>query len=153
MIWPATLLVLLFWLVPQGAGAACPEAGATPAERYRFKGRDLWSPERIGVAAGGDIALAGCAGMGLGHVRQAPDVVLDLTRMRRFRRLHLRSFAECDTVLLLRDPSGRWFFDDDSGVGKTASLSIANPVDGEYAVWVGSYDAKGCLAELTLETF
>lgn len=147
------LVALLCLVALPDAVRACPDAGAAPAEQHRLTGRQLWSPKRFQVDAGGQIALTGCAGSGWGYVRAAPDLQFDLARMGRYRRLHLRSYADCDTVLLLRDPAGRWFFDDDSGVGRTASLSLADPVDGSYAVWVGSYRSEGCVARLTLETF
>lgn len=150
----AAILVCMFLgFAPTGVALACPDGDAMAAEQYRFTGRNLWSPERFRVEAGGHIALTDCGAMGWGYVRQAPDMVFDLTRMRRYRRLHLRSYAECDTVLLLRDPSGQWFFDDDSGVGRTASLSLSDPLDGSYAVWVGSFRPEGCEAQLTLESF
>jgi hypothetical protein len=149
----AAIFVLMFWLAPPFAAVACPDDAVAPVARHELTGRNLWSPERFDVRAGGQYPLADCGRAGWGHVRQAPDFVFDLARMKRYRRLHLRSFAECDTVLLLRDPLGRWFFDDDSGVGRTASLSLPDPVDGAYAVWVGSFLSEGCLARLTLETF
>ena len=150
---PAVFFSPLFWLAFAGLSMACPDAEMAPMEAHAAKGRELWNPARFAVQAGGDYQLLDCALIGWGHVRQAPDFVFDLTRMRRFRRLHLRSNAACDTVLLLRAPSGRWCFDDDSGVGQTASLSLADPEDGAYAVWVGSFRPEGCDAVLTLETF
>lgn len=148
----ALFFVMFFWSFSSPV-SACPEVEAAPLQRHELTGRDLWSPERFRVRAGGEFQLMTCGTLGWGHVRLAPDFMFDLTRMGRFRRLHLRSNADCDTVLLLRDPLGRWFFDDDSGVGQTASLSLADPVDGAYAVWVGSYQPEGCIARLTLETF
>lgn len=150
---PAFFLASLFWLVSSGLAAACPDPEIAPVERHVAKGRDLWNPARFAVRAGGAFSLLGCGGTGWGYVRDAPDFVFELTRMRRFRRLHLRANAGCDTVLLLRAPSGQWYFDDDSGVGHTASLSLAGPEDGVYTVWVGAFRPEGCDAQLTLETF
>jgi hypothetical protein len=149
----AALLLCLVWFGWPSPALACPSAGVAAVETHALTGRSLWSPKRFDVRAGGEHALIFCDGLGWGHVRLAPDFMFDLTRMGRYRRLHLRSNAPCDTVLLLRDPLGRWFFDDDSGVGQTASLSLGKPVDGAYLVWVGSYQPEGCLAQLTLETF
>ena len=143
----------ILWLLWVGLALACPDPDIAPVERHAAKGRDLWRPARFDVIAGGGHQLINCDVMGWGHVRTAPDFVFELSRMRRFRRLHLRSNAVCDTILLLRSPSGRWFFDDDSGVGQTASLSLSDPEDGVYAVWVGSFQPEGCDARLTLETF
>jgi hypothetical protein len=149
----AAFIFCLFWFGWSIPALACPEPGAAAVETHALSGRSLWSPKRFMVRAGGEQGLIFCDGLGWGHVRVAPDFMFDLTRMGRYRRLHLRSNAPCDTVLLLRDPLGRWFFDDDSGVGQTASLSLAKPVDGAYLVWVGSYQPEGCVAQLTLETF
>lgn len=150
---PAVLFLLLCCAAAPGGAAACPDPEAEPVERHQLTGRDLWRPDRFSVSAGGEIDLWGCGGIGWGLVRAAPDFVFELTRLRRYRRLHLRANAECDTVLLVRDPAGQWFFDDDSGVGHTASLSLADPVDGAYAVWVGAFRSAGCVAQLTLESF
>lgn len=134
-------------------GVACPDPMSVPAAHHALTGRDLWSPEVFVLLAGGPHALWRCGFRRVGHVRGPPDLRLTLTRMGRYDRLHLRANADCDTVLLLRDPQGRWFFDDDSGTGRTASLSIAAPADGAYAVWVGTFRPGACLARLTLETF
>ncbi len=132
---------------------ACPDPLAVPAVQQALTGRDLWSPDVFHLGAGGDRPLWPCGFGRQGFVRTAPDVGLLLTGMARYDRLHLRANARCDTVLLLRDPRGRWFFDDDSGTGRTASLSLDDPQDGSYRVWVGTYRPGGCAARLTLETF
>ena len=142
-----------FLMAPSGAVAACPDPWAVPAERHALTGRNLWSPDVFALNAGGEWRLSRCGFGRMGFVRVAPDFHFTLTRMGRYDRLHLRANAPCDTVLLLRDPRGRWFFDDDSGTGRTASLSLDDPADGVYTVWVGTYRPEGCEARLTLETF
>lgn len=146
-------LALGLGLAPVVPASACPDPAAVPAARHAVTGRALWSPEVYPVRAGGDVALRVCGLSGWGHVRRAPDFRFELSRMTRYDRLHLRVNAECDPVLLVRDPAGRWHFDDDSGTGRTASLSLAEPADGRYDVWVGSFATLGCVARLTLETF
>jgi hypothetical protein len=147
------LLILCLLVCPAGVALACPDPLASAARHHALTGRDLWSPDVFVLRAGGDRPLWACGFGRVGHVRGPPDVLFSLTRMRRYDRLHLRANAPCDTVLLLRDPQGRWFFDDDSGTGRTASLSLDDPADGPYAVWVGTYGPEGCEARLTLETF
>ncbi|NKX46284.1 hypothetical protein [Roseicyclus persicicus] len=148
-------LLALAWPLAGGIGPAlaCPDPRAVPARWEAATGRDLWSPAVFPVEAGGDTLLSRCGVGGRGHVRSPPDFLFDLSRMGRYDRLHVRSNADCDTVLLLRDPAGRWHFDDDSGTGRTASLSLADPADGAYAIWVGTYRGRPCRARLTLETF
>jgi hypothetical protein len=145
--------LLLSLLAMAGIAGACPDPVATPSVVMAFTGRALWMPQVMEVAAGGDGALGRCGFARHGLVRGPPDFAFDLSRMRRYDRLHLRANAPCDTVLLVRDPGGRWFFDDDSGTGHTASLSLSGPTDGAYLVWVGTWAPEGCTARLTLETF
>ncbi|MHA7888117.1 MULTISPECIES: hypothetical protein [Roseicyclus] len=147
------LRVLVLVVALAGPASACPDPIAVPAAHAAWTGRDLWSPEVVHLRAGGEVALWHCGFGRQGVVRPAPDLQALLTGMGRYARLHLRANAECDTVLLLRDPRGRWFFDDDSGTGRTASLSLDAPADGSYRVWVGTYRPGGCAARLTLETF
>lgn len=146
------LFCLALILLPS-LGAACPDYMAEPVNRQVATGRDLWSPEVFLTRAGGRSQIAACGFARRGYVGTRPDFEFDLSRMSRYDRLHVRANADCDTVLLLRDARGRWFFDDDSGTGRTASLSIADPPDGRYFIWVGSYRQQGCDARLTLETF
>ena len=147
------ILTLIAFLAGAGQALACPDSLAAPVERHAATGRQLWSPDVHAVRAGGEHQILFCGFGRHGLVRGAPDFAFDLTRMERYDRLHVRANADCDTVLLLLDPLGRWHFDDDSGTGRTASLSLAGPVSGEYLVWVGSYEGRGCQARLTLETF
>ncbi|MBF9060034.1 hypothetical protein HKCCSP123_12655 [Rhodobacterales bacterium HKCCSP123] len=136
-----------------GPSAACPDHFAAPGAQHALTGRDLCSPRVFHLGAGGDRPLWHCGFRRQGFVRAAADFGFVLTGMARYDRLHLRANAGCDTVLVLRDPRGRWFFDDDSGTGRTASLSLDDPQDGSYWVWVGTYRPAGCAARLTIETF
>jgi hypothetical protein len=147
--------LLSLWL-PALAATACPDYQRPGAERIARTGHDLWRPEVISLRAGGDRGLEAC-GFGVrGFVRRVPDLDLRLTAMERYGRLLIRVNSEgCDPVLLLRDPQGRWHFDDDSGTGRTASLSLPAPADGRYVVWAGTYrfHSRPCEARLTLESF
>lgn len=146
-------LVGLWLVVWPGPARVCPDRWAVPRKWHAMTGRDLWSPQGFAVEAGGTVALGPCRGAGHGFVRGPPDFTFHLDGMGRYARLHLRANAACDTVLLLRAPGGGWSFDDDSGTGSTALLSLADPVDGAYLVWVGSFGTQGCVARLTIDTF
>lgn len=148
----ALLLGALAGLWP-GLAAACPDPLRPPMELHEVSGRELWSPDVFHSRAGGDHRLLACGFRSHGYVAGPPDYAFDLTRMERYDRLLLRANASCDTVLLVRDAAGRWHFDDDSGTGRTASISLARPASGRYYVWIGSYQPRGCDARLTLETF
>jgi len=61
--------------------------------------------------------------------------------------------SKCDSVLLINDPQGLWYFDDDSNGNQDALIRLGNPVSGNYDIWVGSYEANGCSAQLVMESF
>lgn len=67
--------------------------------------------------------------------------------------LEVQTIADCDTVLLVLDPDGRWFFDDDSGDDTQEELRIPGAPSGEYEIWVGTLDGDYCDAKVKLETF
>lgn len=69
--------------------------------------------------------------------------------------LNLAVRAECAAVLLIYDHAyGSWTFSDVSYSDPTvrAEVTIFNPADGIYSVWVGSADGVQCEAEVTLST-
>lgn len=52
--------------------------------------------------------------------------------------LQIYVHASEDTTLIVRDPTGKWFCDDDS-LAKNPALRFAQPASGTYSIWVGSY--------------
>jgi hypothetical protein len=67
--------------------------------------------------------------------------------------LEIRTEGDCDTVLLIRAPSGRWYFDDDNGPGRNARLRLGSAGEGRYEIWVGSNGGRACQTLLALQTF
>ncbi|MBN9466647.1 MAG: hypothetical protein LCH57_12450 [Proteobacteria bacterium] len=89
------------------------------------------------ILAGGSIpaerAKSGCEG----NVSAAPDFQVfydagdaDLT---------FTVEADSDTTLLINTPNGRWYCDDDSAGSLNPKVTITNPQNGRYDVWVGTY--------------
>ena len=106
-------------------GSVRLESGFTP---------DPWTKS---ILAGGSVptsaAKSGCEG----KVSAAPDLQLnyeagslDLTVM---------ATADEDTTLLINTPNGRWYCDDDSAGSLNPKVTITNPQNGRYDVWVGTY--------------
>ncbi|MCC5986906.1 MAG: peptidase S1 [Pararhodobacter sp.] len=97
----------------------------------------LPDPRTRSIQAGGNLRLnpiGGCPGGG--YVANAPDY-----------RLHYRSGgfalsfyvrARGDTILLVNDPQGRWYCNDDYS-GLDPALRFSNPSSGQYDIWVGTY--------------
>lgn len=58
--------------------------------------------------------------------------------------------AASDTTLVVYDPNGNWFCDDDGGPGFNARVQINSPAPGPYKIWVGSYGGGNSPATLRI---
>lgn len=136
---------------------ACPDFGLY-GELVEYTSDDLYTEQRLDVTAGGDIDLNECLSMpGYGWVIEAPDFTIQYTRTGPYTlRFRTEAAEGCDTVLLLNDAAGEWYFDDDSatpGDGVDAQIMVVDAVEGFIDVWVGTYEPESCAASLFIESF
>lgn len=131
------------FIATAAAHAQCPAVGQGGRQ---FAVVEDFQPDPIvqSVTAGGDIDLGRCRGVpGRGWVTRLPDFVVDY-RARDGRRsrqnLTFRIESSADTVLLINDPSNRWYFNDDAGRGYNAKITFRQALDGRYDIWIGSYN-------------
>lgn len=110
-----------------------------------FGGRDLAAgflpdPFITTMFGGGGIDLttagvgAGCAGF----VNTVPDYVIGWTGQSN--RLRIFYLSTGDSTLLVQTPSGQFVCNDDFD-GLNPLVDISGPAEGEYRIWIGSYDA------------
>lgn len=61
----------------------------------------------------------------------------------------------CDTNLLIRDPNGQWWHNDDiiDGVDRNSRIQFDNAVSGQYVIYLGNYFAEHCTTRLHFETY
>ncbi|MCU4653360.1 hypothetical protein N8I71_10980 [Roseibacterium sp. SDUM158016] len=135
-----------------GVAAACPNWQNPGVQSYYTTGQDLWSPNSYSVTAGGNVALRNCGFNYTGYVISSPDFEFQLDGLQGYNRLNIRVNGNCDTVLLVNDSTGNWWFNDDTN-GYNPSIDVYNPVNGTWDIWVGTYGTGTCGATLTLETF
>lgn len=96
-------------------------------------------PQRIEVTAGGNIdAERTSRGECVGMIANAPDI--RLTYIPDELPLHIKVSSKEDTTLVINDPNGNWFCDDDSGGGENPMVSFDDPQEGVYEIWVGTYE-------------
>ena len=101
--------------------------------------------------AGGDydasqLGVSGC----VGFIARAPDYRINWTAGQTKLPLVFSVQSEADTTLVINDAGGNWLCDDDSGNGAlNPSITIANPVSGQYDVWVGTFQS-GPIQKATL---
>ncbi len=108
-------------------------------------------PHTQEIAAGGslDASQMGAPGC-LGWIARAPDYRVNWTAGSGQLPLVFSVASEADTTLVINDPYGAWVCDDDGGnIGLNPSITFAQPVSGQYDIWVGTF-AQGDLQPSTL---
>ena len=105
-------------------------------------------PNLTMVRAGGNADLESIGFYG--YVAEAPD--LDLQYEAGGYSLYIYvSDAQADTVLLINDPMGEWFFNDDAdGLDLRSGIVIHDPESGLYDIWVGTFDTGMVQAEIAI---
>jgi hypothetical protein len=136
-----------------GIAAACPNWQLNGVQSYYTNGQDLWTPNSYNVVAGGNQSLRNCGFSHAGYVISQPDFEFRLDGMESYQSLNIRTSGNCDTILLVNDSTGQWWYDDDGGNGTSSSISINRPASGTWDIWVGTFGSGTCSTTLTLETF
>ncbi len=99
-------------------------------------------PHVVDITVGGDNNAADTDSSCVGYVASSPDYSLEYT----YEQYALGIFAisATDTTLLINDPEGVWFCNDDSGDLDSANPGIyfSSPKTGRYDIWVGSYSTE-----------
>jgi hypothetical protein len=106
-------------------------------------------PVSLPVATGGDLDLATIGTETcVGYASRAPDFLLTFEAGS----LPLTFWASSsdDATLAVQTPDGLWYCDDDSAGDLNPLVTIANPQDGDYAVWLGSYSGDPGTAVLRI---
>ncbi len=106
-------------------------------------------PHYVGLRSGGPINVAQTLGGACrGFVANAPDFDLYFTGGSNLP-LAISVDSAADTTLVINDPNGNWYCDDDSGDGLNPSIVFSNPASGLYDIWVGTYSSAS-LQDATL---
>lgn len=141
----------------------CPEYRIA-APWLTMRRSDLPSGLSMQRTVGGTQQLNRCSGFSgtTGYVTASPHLILNYdnenvsstTSGILLRMEDGNSGRTCDSTLLLRDPNGQWYFNDDfSGAGYNAGLQITNPPSGQYAIFIGTYSSGSCNSTLTVSRY
>ncbi|NOT43583.1 MAG: trypsin-like peptidase domain-containing protein [Acidobacteria bacterium] len=111
-------------------------------------------PHRVRIEAGGADAASALGSPCVGFIASGqPDYELNYTTSGA---VALGFFVQSavDTTLVINDPSGRWYCNDDFNArgGENAGIVFPSAAAGSYDVWVGTYnrDDVGAAAELII---
>lgn len=140
-----TLVIETFPPSPVQAGGTCPDWSLGGAELRLEPGL----VETRQVVAGGNLNLFNntCGIDAYGHVAQAPDFTVYLDAQDVVGTLRVAVRGQCDTLLLINDPTTDWLFNDDHD-GLDPMIEISEPEPGRYDVWVGTYGEALCQSSI-----
>lgn len=135
--------------VGYGSSTSGPDWQQSPTfETVNLRGGFTPDPYRVALQSGGSIRVndtvndTGSSDAARdrrcrGHIAEAPDVRLNFTPGSL--PLIISVASDTDTTLVINGPDGRWYCDDDSGVGTNPSIRWQNPQSGQYDIWVGTW--------------
>ena len=146
-----TLITAAALSLVAGAVHACPNFAGN-GYIVETSGSQLYSPQSYQMVAGGSEDLSLCGQPGFGYVAYDPDFLLYYVQDGSYT-LTFRAESNCDATLLIRDPYGNWFFDDDTAGNLNPLVNVGYGVDGAYSVWVGTVAPNTCGANIIFETF
>lgn len=122
----ATSLAAQNWNLRPSYGSVSLQAGFLP------------DPHTRTVRAGGDNYFSGGGGCpGGAYFANAPDYRLNYRAGGMQLSIYVR--ANGDTALLVNDPSGTWYCNDDQQ-GVNPGIAFSRPGSGQYDIWVGTYN-------------
>ena len=107
----------------------------------------------VSVVSGGSIDAAVVGPNCRGFISTASDFTLNLTTLAGgpgLLPLVITTQSASDTTLVVYDPFGNWYCDDDGGPGLNARIQLNNPAQGAYKIWVGSYGGGNSNATLRI---
>lgn len=108
------------------------------------------SPHSVTLTAGGELDAGWIKDGCVGSVAKTPDFNLIYEPAENVT-LMITVDGEADTTLLIRDPAGFWYCNDDqSDSDRRPRLRWSTPPAGRYSIFVGSYES-GALPEVTLQ--
>lgn len=109
-------------------GSVHLEAGFTP------------DPYTKHITSGGDIDLSEYFNTCAGFATSSPDFRVNWTGSAR--KLSFFFVGDGDTSMVVNDPYGEWICDDDWGNSEHPYVSLRTPGEGQYDIWIGSYNAN-----------
>jgi hypothetical protein len=124
-----------------GMAAACPSYNnPTVFGSANIQANFQPDPWVRNVTAGGQVSLQGCGFAWPGYTVSRPDFRFFYSGTSPTGQLTiaLEARSDVDTILLVNAPDGTWHYNDDFR-GTNSAITFANPLQGQYDIWTGSY--------------
>lgn len=140
--------------------SGCPELQIS-APWLTLTNGNLSSAVSFQRQVGGPTSLRNCNMVdGWGNIGAEPALILNYDNQGQTgtgRRLQIRmddgnNGRTCDSTIVMRDPNGQWWFNDDIS-GWNAGLQMGNAGSGTYAIWLGTYSGSECNARISFSRY
>ncbi|MCG8468951.1 MAG: serine protease [Gemmatimonadetes bacterium] len=136
---PGTLHVTELDLDPMVVGPAELDYSAAPHfGEIRLAAGFMPDPRVFEIVGGGSVDASYLPGECIGYAAQAPDVRVQWTGSTDLLRIFFTAESGADASLLVNLPDGSWSCNDDAN-GLDPEVTLSNPTEGQYDIWVGSY--------------
>ncbi|MCW5696104.1 MAG: hypothetical protein KIS96_05120 [Bauldia sp.] len=146
-------LVVTASLLMLGIGAAQAQDWTLNPEAGSIKLATGFTPDpyTVDLFGGGPIDASWLGGDCFGYITEEPDLRVFYTAGSM--PLSFSVTSSRDTLLLVSDPQGNWFCNDDSGGSLDPRVTLESPLSGQYDIWVGTFGDENIPATLWLSEF
>ena len=99
-------------------------------------------PTTLDLISGGDFSASDKAEGCVGFIAEGPDLRLTFSAkdMANALPLYITAQSDQDTTLVIKAPDGKFYCSDDTVNGTDPVVVFGPAQDGEYDIWVGSFD-------------
>ena len=99
-------------------------------------------PTTLDLISGGDFSASDKAEGCVGFIAEGPDLRLTFSakEMANALPLYITAQSDQDTTLVIKAPDGKFYCSDDTVNGTDPVVVFGPAQDGEYDIWVGSFD-------------
>ena len=136
------------------AAYACPSEALEPSSAYRVEVDQILDGAAVEVVAGGPHYSPDCDSLFIlgdvtsGYYAASADFLFEISGLEGHR-LFFEVAGSCDTMLML-SLNGHTYHDDDDAGDLQPRITLTRPRNGQYYVWVGTYEPEYCDARLML---
>jgi len=109
-------------------------------------------PQVVRITAGGNINSNDATSLGsqcVGMITDAPDYRINYTAQPGVA-LTIRVSSSADTTLVVNNPRGEWYCNDDLGSSTNPGVVYRTPLSGTYDVWVGTFGTTPAPAQISI---
>ena len=106
----------------------------------------LPDPSTLELVVGGDVDVSYLGSGCVGYATAEPDYRLNWSGSSDELRIFFVSDDFEDATLIVNRPDGSWTCNDDAGATLDPMVVLTDPLEGQYDIWIGSYERDAWLS-------